>query len=94
MLLVNWQAIAAAFHAEPERFWQPRWEGRRGHPVVYPTAVARRVLALNTDQTPRTVIEGLPSAARGSVTVDDPAVRDNVDTPADLARLRARSSAS
>ena len=81
-------ALAAAFRAAPGQIWQPELEGRRGHPVIYPAAVVPALLELDGDETPRDLLRR-PAVAtrRRTLAVDDPAVLDNLDRPADLARL-------
>ncbi|WAS93329.1 nucleotidyltransferase family protein [Nannocystis punicea] len=81
-------ALAAAFRAAPTHVWQPAYAGRRGHPLVWPAMLLPELLALGPDESPRDLL-GRPSVSglRRVLEVDDPAVLDNLDRPADLARL-------
>lgn len=79
-------ALAAAAREAPECIWQPEHAGRRGHPVIWPAALVPELLALAPDATPRDLLARRPELRR-TLAVDDPAVLDNLDTPADLARL-------
>jgi molybdenum cofactor cytidylyltransferase len=79
-------ALLAAFAAAPECIWQPAHAGRRGHPIVYPAALLPALRALPVDASPRDLL-GRHADLRRSLAVDDPAVLDNLDGPADLARL-------
>jgi molybdenum cofactor cytidylyltransferase len=79
-------ALLAAFHDAPECIWQPAHAGRRGHPIVYPAALLPMLRGLAPDASPRDLLEHHPHLRR-SLPVDDPAVLDNLDRPADLARL-------
>lgn len=82
------QALAAAAAGEPAAIWQPRWGDRRGHPILYPPDVVQRLLDLRPPSTPRDLL-GEPSIAqrRRQIDVSDPAVLDNLDSPADLHAL-------
>lgn len=81
-------ALADAARAAPTQVWQPTHGGRRGHPIVYPAALVPTLVALPPDATPRDLL-ARPEVAvlRRTLAVDDPAVLDNIDLPADLARL-------
>jgi CTP:molybdopterin cytidylyltransferase MocA len=54
--------------------------------VIWPAALVPELLALAPDATPRDLLARRPELRR-TLTVDDPAVLDNLDTPADLSRL-------
>jgi molybdenum cofactor cytidylyltransferase len=82
----TWAALVAAARGQPEAVWQPRFDGRRGHPLVLPAWLLPHALALPADATLRDLL-ARPDVARCTVDVDDPAVLDNLDAPADLARL-------
>lgn len=83
--------LVRAHERFPKAILQPEHEGRRGHPILYPAAVIPALRALPDSNSPRQLL-ALPAVARmrRGVAVDDPAVLDNIDTPEDLARLRAR----
>lgn len=84
-------ALAAAFReaGEPPRGWfAPAYGGRHGHPLVLGRELAARCLELPPD-TPLSALRASASPL-GSVPVGDEAILDDLDTPADLARLRER----
>jgi len=84
-------ALGAAWRAAgaPARGWlAPEHGGRFGHPVVLGRALAEEAL----ERAPNAPLRTLRAAATPllSITVPDLAVLDDLDTPADLVRLRAR----
>lgn len=82
------RALAGAVASEPGMLWQPRWNERRGHPIVHPPDIVRALLELRPPETPRTLLSRPEVAARRrQVDVDDPAILDNLDRPKDLDRL-------
>lgn len=83
-------ALLEAHRRDPSAVWQPRHAGRRGHPILYPADVAHALLGLSPTDSARTLLARPEIQARRAVVdVDDPAVLDNIDTPADVARLRS-----
>ena len=82
-------ALLAAFEREPDMLWQPEFDGRSGHPMLWPRALFDALLALDpARESARTLVRGAAAERRRKLAVDDPGVLDNIDTPADLARLR------
>jgi molybdenum cofactor cytidylyltransferase len=79
-------ALLAAFMNDPAGIWQPTHAGRRGHPILWPAALLPRLRGLPVDASPRAVLDAHADLRR-ELAVDDPAVLDNLDRPADLARL-------
>ncbi|HWB75478.1 MAG TPA: nucleotidyltransferase family protein [Nannocystaceae bacterium] len=77
-------ALLAAHAEDRDAVVQPLHEGRRGHPLILPASLRAAVLAAAPTDNLRALLQ---SARRHEVAVDDPAVLDNIDTPADLARL-------
>lgn len=70
----------------------PEHEGRRGHPVLLGPPVCeavRRAVAARADAHLEAILQGFEALVVG-VAVDDAATLDNVNTPGDLACLRAR----
>jgi CTP:molybdopterin cytidylyltransferase MocA len=79
-------ALVAAYRAAPGCVWQPAHAGRRGHPIVYPAALLPALRALPPEASPRALLAARADLRR-ELAVDDPAVLDNLDRPADLERL-------
>ncbi|MBX7081006.1 MAG: NTP transferase domain-containing protein [Nannocystaceae bacterium] len=79
-------ALLQAFARAPQCVWQPAFGGRRGHPVLLPSAAIASVLAASPQASLREVLAA-PQLPRDVVLVDDAAVVDNVDTPEQLAAL-------
>lgn len=79
-------ALLAAHADDRDAVVQPLFAGRRGHPLVLPASLRAPVLAAAPNDNLRAVLEAA-HARRREVAVDDPAVLDNIDSPADLARL-------
>lgn len=84
-------ALLAAHREDPAAILQPTRGGRRGHPILYPAAVFAGLLGLDAEAGPRAWLrsEEIARLRRGvELAAEDPAIFDNVDTPADLVRLR------
>jgi molybdenum cofactor cytidylyltransferase len=62
----------------------PRYDGRRGHPIVMPAGVRAAIVAAPAGGTLKDVITQAPHF-RIDVDVDDPGVLRDVDVPGDLA---------
>jgi molybdenum cofactor cytidylyltransferase len=69
--------------AHAGRFAMPRFEGRRGHPVLLNRELARELLLCETSA--RDVIRAHDPVY---VDVDDPGILEDVDDPASYARLQ------
>lgn len=81
-------AMIEAHRCEPASVIQPSIDGNRGHPILHPRAVMDALLALEPSDSARTVLRRPEiRAARVSVTVEDPAILDNLDRPEDLVGL-------
>jgi len=65
----------------------PVHRGERGHPVLFARGVWHELLATDDDLGARAVVRADPSRV-ALVDVDDPGILVDVDTPADLRRLR------
>lgn len=90
------RALLRAGDEGPERCCQPSYEGRSGHPMLWPRRWFCALLELDPRvATARTLLRD-PSRAppRFKLPVDDPGVVDNLDTPAALARLKSRAKSS
>jgi len=79
--------LVAASRTSPQFSWQPLHNGRRGHPVIYPRSLLPLLAALPPTADPRELLRSHEELRR-TITVDDPAIHDNLDSPGDLARLR------
>lgn len=81
-------ALLSSFASEPAKLWQPALGGRSGHPMLWPRQLFDPLLALDPAcESARTLVRGPAAELRRKLEVDDPGVLDNIDTPADLARL-------
>ena len=67
----------------------PEYRGMRGHPVVYGRAVFEELLHAPDTDGARAVVRADPNRVT-AVAVDDPAVREDVDTPDAYRRLLRR----
>jgi len=84
----TWAALLEARASAPECVWQPQHDKKRGHPVVLPPWMLARVAAMAPHETLRDLLRSAEVApSRRVIEVDDAGVIDNVDTPADVARL-------
>lgn len=66
----------------------PVQDGGWGNPVIWRRRRFGDLMALTGDRGARGLLEALPDAGRVLLPVDDPGVRRDIDTPADLADLR------
>jgi molybdenum cofactor cytidylyltransferase len=64
----------------------PRYEGRRGHPVLFDARLTPEFLALPPDAAARDVVHRYVGSTR-YVDVDDPGIVRDIDEPADYAAL-------
>lgn len=69
----------------------PRYQGRRGHPVLTARDLIPEFLALPASAQPRDIIERHASEIR-YVDVDDPGILADVDDPADYAKLTGEAA--
>ncbi len=81
-------AVAAALSSYPVAYAQYR--GRQGHPVGFSAELFSELVDLHGDEGARRIMARYPSQA---VDVDDPGVLRDVDTVADLQRVKAQVSA-
>jgi molybdenum cofactor cytidylyltransferase len=80
-------ALIAAFETAPDApAVVPTHEGRRGNPVLLARRLFPRLAALQGDEGARKLLDGLDGVVE--VAVEDDRILADVDTPADLARLR------
>ena len=82
-------AVAAALEHHPVAYAQHR--GRRGHPVGFAAELYSELVTLAGDEGARRLVARYP--AHG-VEVDDPGVLIDVDTEADLEKLRSAQTAA
>lgn len=80
-------ALREAFERAPGQVWQPRHDGRRGHPLIWPAVAIERLRQLAPTDSRRVLLTGPDALARAFLEVADPGVLDNVDRPEDLVRL-------
>jgi molybdenum cofactor cytidylyltransferase len=75
-----YQQVAAAFKKGPERYVMPTFDGERGHPVLFPIAVAGMVDGPPADTGLRALLKRSPERVL-EVPVTTPAVCQDLDTP-------------
>jgi molybdenum cofactor cytidylyltransferase len=80
------QVLAAYDPAHPTAV-VPVHRGERGHPTLLPWTLARRVQELGADEGVNTLVE---RTSVREVACDSPGVLDDVDSPADYARMAAQ----
>jgi CTP:molybdopterin cytidylyltransferase MocA len=85
------EALARAWEraGSPERGWlAPRWRGKYGHPIVIGRALAAALLDAPAGRPLKSFrVDAHPLLG---LEVQAPEILDDLDTPEDLARLRAR----
>lgn len=82
MPLISARSILAVADALDEHaVAYSQYRGRRGHPVGFASELFTELVALDGDEGARRVVARYPAFA---VTVDDPGVLVDIDTPADL----------
>lgn len=86
--VATWQALAAAAHDDPEAVWQPKHEGRRGHPIVLPHWLVAQRDRIAAAPSLRDLLAAQDIASRRrTIDVDDAATLDNIDDRAAWSRL-------
>lgn len=75
-----------AAEREPDRIVFPRYEGRRGHPVLFPRRLVGELRELRGDRGARAVLERHRDEAL-ALDVEDPGVCLDIDTPRDYASV-------
>ena len=81
-------ALVDTFQRSEGKIVHPVHDGRRGTPVLFPRRFFPELAAVTGDQGGRDVI-GRHAAETTTLTVDDPVVLTDVDTPSDYAELQA-----
>lgn len=82
-------ALIAGLAREPDAIWQPQFEGRSGHPMLWPRSLFTDLLALDPTRVSARTLARAPeqAARRRKLACSDPGVLDNIDTPEDYRRL-------
>jgi molybdenum cofactor cytidylyltransferase len=75
-------------HASPDRIVVPTFEGRRGHPVLFGSAILEEVLALPASEGANIVVRRDPGRIV-QVSVNSPGILVDVDTPEDYRKLQS-----
>jgi molybdenum cofactor cytidylyltransferase len=86
-LVEAYESSLLADPAAAPRIWAPRHGGRRGHPVLFPWALSSEVAELGPDQGINALM-ARHEVAHVEAAAD--AILEDLDTPEDYARLRAR----
>lgn len=82
----TFRAVAARHNPARPRILIPTFAGRRGHPTLFPAGLTPELLALDAQtESLRTLLERHAGLV-DEIPVADPAIRADVDTPADYAR--------
>ena len=81
----SFEALVAGYGRSGKPIIIARYEGRRGHPVIFARALFDELLSAPEDQGARVVVNADPSRV-AYVDVDDAGVTTDLDTPADLER--------
>ena len=76
----------------PDKLRIPRYQARRGHPILIPSPLIAEFLNLPPEATAREVIER-HAAEIDYLEVDDPGILADIDDPAAYQALRAETSA-
>lgn len=69
----------------------PTYKGKRGNPVIFGRQFFDELVKLEGDAGGRVIVKKYPEAVV-ELEVDDPAIHEDVDTPADLAALSEKES--
>jgi molybdenum cofactor cytidylyltransferase len=89
----HFDAVIDAFRAgDPDGIVVPTYDRKRGNPVLWPRRYFAEIAALSGDVGARALIDRHADQLR-LVSIDDPAILVDVDTPAALAELRRRVDA-
>lgn len=76
--------------ATPEQIIAPMYQGRRGHPVIFPRRFWAEIQALPPDSAPRAVLRANPQFVR-YIQLDTDRILDDVDTPEQYIRVLQRA---
>jgi len=79
-------SLIAAFRGGPGQIVIPAYNGRRGHPVLFGAAVFDDLLDAPLEEGARAVVRGHPELV-SEISVDDPGILADIDTPEDYERL-------
>ncbi len=80
----TFQALVDAYRSSAKPIAVARYQGRRGHPVIFDRTVFAELMAASEEQGARGVVNA-DAARLAYVDVDDPGVVLDLDTPTDLA---------
>jgi CTP:molybdopterin cytidylyltransferase MocA len=79
--------ILVAWSSQPDKILVPVYQGRRGHPTIFPFSLAAEVCSLPTDQGLNRLLQAHATEI-AQVDVVSSAVVTDLDTPEDYDRLR------
>jgi molybdenum cofactor cytidylyltransferase len=85
-----YQQAAAMYRSAPGHIVVPTWEGRRGHPVLFPVALLATAAPEAPDQGLRAVLRRYPERVR-EMPVAAPGVCIDLDTPEEYAKYLAEA---
>jgi molybdenum cofactor cytidylyltransferase len=81
--------VVARARAEPDAIVIPTWQGRRGHPIALPWAVAAEIPGLPRGVGINALVAHYPERTV-TLQVDDPRMLDDLDSPDDYVRWTGR----
>jgi molybdenum cofactor cytidylyltransferase len=81
--------LVAVWVMNSSRIVVPVYNGQRGHPTIFPWSLSQEVFTLLPDQGLNHLLRSVPDRVL-EVSVSDPHVLDDLDTPEDLRRLREK----
>lgn len=87
LLAETLRAVSDEFDRSDPAVVIPRFHQKRGHPVAISAVVAQMLLDMPSDGSPKDVIRG-QRADTVFVDLDDPAIVEDIDTPADYDAIR------
>ena len=83
----------AEWHQSPEKIVAPTYEGKRGHPVIFPMQTFAQFETLPAQKSPRDLLKANQSLLK-LFSLDTQAIRIDVDTPVEYSKYRPGNTVS
>lgn len=80
------QRLIAAWSHRPQQIGVPVFNGRRGHPTIFPWSLVDEILSMPADQGLNQLLRSKPEGVL-EVDIPDSQILNDLDTPDDLRRL-------